>query len=486
MSLRVALFALGMLLSAAGSAQWSVVYLHPTGMTYSVAYGNYGNAQVGIADNGNTSRAARWLGTPDTYVSLHPILASQSIALATNGQRQGGFATISGDDHASIWEGSAASWIDLHPSEFRRSRILSMQGEQAVGYGRRPDSTYRAILWNGTSPVFTNLHTSGDVHSQALSTDGDRQVGYVNDSELRYRAYIWNDTAQSRVSLHPYPWGHSVATDIDGSSQGGYVWADTGFGQEHACVWHDTPASFVDLHPNTAIWSRVNSVFGQYQVGTASIGTVKHAALWTGTKASFVDLHAMVQNDFSETTAESVHVNNGNVYVVGQGIRNGASNQAIMWVFSGPADVSPTSFSVVNGSLSGGTAADLVNSDDQRVAIDKTVGSSASPEVQVIVDGISPFFLTGGITIQVESHATQPGANQTIEAYNFAAQTWVSFETAAVPTADNVRVVNIMQSPGSFIQPDTGKVRVRLSYAQTTRSIRGWGARIDQVKWTIN
>jgi hypothetical protein len=188
-----------------GNTAASAVDLHPTtGYAQSAALGVGGGFQVGEAvATGANYHAVMWNGTK-AVVDLHPAHFTRSAALGVAGGKQVGYAngpTTGGNDHALLWSGSAASVVDLHPaSGFSATHAYDVDGGQQVGSGT-VGGTFQALLWNGSNAAI-NLHPdSSFVRSAALSVDDGRQVGYGFRADFMPRALLWDDTAASVVDL---------------------------------------------------------------------------------------------------------------------------------------------------------------------------------------------------------------------------------------------------------------------------------------------
>jgi outer membrane protein assembly factor BamB len=172
--------------------------------------------------------------------------------------------------------------------------------------------------------------------------------------------------------------------------------------------------------------------------------------------------------------------------ILGQDVNNEYSYVYAFNVGSEPLAVAPSAMTIVNGSVSSGGVGQLAASDDLYLALDRVFGSSATPEIQTVIEGVASRQANAALTIKVEAHATHLGASQRIEAYNFAAGAWDTLDTVNLPQSDLVRTATISTEPNRYLEPGTRKLRVRLSYTQSSRSLRTWGVRIDQVQWTVD
>lgn len=93
---------LGVMAPAAG-AQWTVVYLHPTGSLGSHARAGDAGTQVGENIVGPAWHASLWSGTAASWVDLHPATGPDtSECWGAGGGQQVGRARIAGIWRASL------------------------------------------------------------------------------------------------------------------------------------------------------------------------------------------------------------------------------------------------------------------------------------------------------------------------------------------------------------------------------------------------
>jgi glucose/arabinose dehydrogenase len=153
---------------------------------------------------------------------------------------------------------------------------------------------------------------------------------------------------------------------------------------------------------------------------------------------------------------------------------------------AGPIAVSPDVVQVIEGRLVSGGPSQLAASDDQYVVAQRWKSPASGPHVQLIIEGTSARLTSSQITLQVEARVNIVGIIQTIEAYNFAANSWTLLDSISAPTTDTLRSLTITSSPSNYIQPGTGKVRIRLGFGETSPFLPRWSSYTDFVRWTIN
>lgn len=162
-------------------------------------------------------------------------------------------------------------------------------------------------------------------------------------------------------------------------------------------------------------------------------------------------------------------------------------NNAIVFALSNNT-VRPTSFSMLHGTLSGGTLTDLLYSEDSRMGLNPDYTLSRSmPPVQVQVDATSFSATASSMTLTVECRASNLGVLQTIEMFNFSSGLYETVDSRGSTTTDSVIQLSVTGNPTRFIDPTTRAMRARVSF-RTGLIVNGprWTASIDQVAWTVN
>lgn len=182
------------------------------------ALGVGGGQQVGYVMK-SAWNAALWKGTSKSLVVLHPTGATYSQAYGTDGVRQAGTATYEirvrveaakGNNtalftYATVWSGTAASAVNIHPYPvnssvvFKHSYAASVSGPVVVGYAA--DDTklgtpayYHAIAWDATYQA-TDLNAflpAGFIGAQAFSVDSRGCIaGYIAATDGTRHAALW-------------------------------------------------------------------------------------------------------------------------------------------------------------------------------------------------------------------------------------------------------------------------------------------------------
>jgi hypothetical protein len=149
----------------------------------------------------------------------------------------------------------------------------------------------------------------------------------------------------------------------------------------------------------------------------------------------------------------------------------------------------PTGFSVGFGALQSGDAEDLHESDDNYVRIQQRAAVAPTlPVVRLDAFGSSSLFVASEVTYTLEAAATALPANvpQTIQLYDFDANTFETIDSRMATTSDSVVDVTIADDPSRFIVAGSGSVWARLNWFDPGDVLfAAWGVRIDQAVWAF-
>lgn len=329
-NLRVALFAVLPLLSAASQASWTVQRFFVEGATTSrVRHGN-GTIQIGTALIGGVRQGGYWSGTSNSWVSILPAGASSAFTYHVFEDKIFGSAFLEGQNRAGYWSTITNSWTSLHPAGSTGSEVRVADGNQYGGFLSTPGIGLRPTVWNVATGTTVNLLPSGYREGNLYDLENGRQVGSVGQSTSGpIGAALWSGTAESLVVLTPTGFGSSRAYGISGDQQVGHV---TMGGQVlRAALWRGTKESFVNLHPFGAANSEARAVLNGIQVGNATFGNTVKAALWTGTSDSWVDLHATLSG-YSSSRADEIWSDGLNYYIGGTGFNTVTNREeGLLW-----------------------------------------------------------------------------------------------------------------------------------------------------------
>ncbi|MGI8923000.1 MAG: PQQ-dependent sugar dehydrogenase [Fimbriimonadales bacterium] len=148
--------------------------------------------------------------------------------------------------------------------------------------------------------------------------------------------------------------------------------------------------------------------------------------------------------------------------------------------------ITPNNFSMFRGSVVSGGLADLAVSDDSRLVMRPgSVFSTSEAQIQVILDGSSPFPNPSHLRFQVESHASSGNVVQTISLFNDDTQRYELLGTVELTSQDTVATVEVPSNAGRFVGSN-GAIRARVNFKTTgTVFVFPWLARVDLTAWTI-
>ena len=109
--------------------------------------------------------------------------------------------------------------------------------------------------------------------------------------------------------------------------------------------------------------------------------------------------------------------------------------------------------------------------------------NSAEAPVWLIFDG-QVANAPSSLSLTVVSQAGTPGLTRTIEAFNFATQTYdVLDENSELFDADNRATLDLSSAIGSYVSTN-GEVRARIGWRQTGFTLNfPWEVRLDQLVW---
>ena len=267
------------------AAKWSggasdYVDLNPGSSYRSEAFGSDGIHQVGYAlDSQFISRAALWSGSAGSYVDLSG--GTETVAYGVWGDSQVGMTGI--DDvsqyrvgHALLWHGSADSVVDLNPVGSDQSVAYGVFGDYQVG-----EAAGQPVLWHGSADSAVNLASPG-AGGIAHGIFRDQEVGWVGQSGPNVtgpRAALWNGATGGFQDLTPKGYTTSQAFATNGTEQVGVL------GQSHAAVWYGNADQFVELSTlatgmELTYAYAIDSAGDVFGSGVAGTNGMHHALEW--------------------------------------------------------------------------------------------------------------------------------------------------------------------------------------------------------------
>ena len=331
---------ISMLAATPGLAEppaWLLVNLHPIDAESSQAFGVSGAAVVGYFSNYARPLQAAYWGAD--YVAKTLPGGSGTWPTGINGTTIVGYLR-GADAHALMWPAPDQARVELEPAGASASYALATDGAAQVG---SVDS--HAAIWHGTAASVADVHPPDAWASALRAIDASGEAGdIILGTHGPPHAALWHGTAESVVDLHPAGAYASQAQAISNGRQGGYVQFERD-GPSHAALWSGSAESFFDLNSpgGPTISGAIYGMDGNVQVGQAGfVDGTGGATVWFGTPDSAFYLGSLLPDDYSETWAYAVDVDEfGTIRVVGSAynenyyLPNGTyypRNEAMMWV----------------------------------------------------------------------------------------------------------------------------------------------------------
>ena len=330
---------------ARAAQTWTVSNLHPDGASESYAVAVSPAYQAGrVLELAGGLRPAVWHGTAASYT---PIMGPYGGVSGIDSEDKVGAC---GGRYAALWRGPSHALVDLHPSWADVSAALATFGGMQAGYvvvgpGQPQYAGYHAAIWHGSADTFVDLSPVGAEFASIGAVDATGQAGAFRLTNMpTSHAALWHGTAESVVDLHPAGAYASQAQAISNGRQGGYVQFERD-GPSHAALWSGSAESFFDLNSpgGPTISGAIYGMDGNVQVGQAGfVDGTGGATVWFGTPDSAFYLGSLLPDDYSETWAYAVDVDEfGTIRVVGSAynenyyLPNGTHYpryEAMMWV----------------------------------------------------------------------------------------------------------------------------------------------------------
>ncbi len=156
----------------------------------------------------------------------------------------------------------------------------------------------------------------------------------------------------------------------------------------------------------------------------------------------------------------------------------------------------PESAVVKRGRTISGDVGSLSDNDSQRLLV-KPEGEfdPSQPAIQVVVEATVPEGSVQSLRLLVDGGASAD-VEQTIELYDFVAQTYLVVDVRPATVPDLLVVADAGGEPANFVEAGTGKVRARIGYRETVlheakafitgNPVNGAWARLDYLSWRID
>ena len=162
-------------------------------------------------------------------------------------------------------------------------------------------------------------------------------------------------------------------------------------------------------------------------------------------------------------------------------------NEVILMAGEETERVLPSAFTFF-GTLVGGSLADLLLSDDQRVVIqNKPAFAPTLPAVSITVEGRATGDTATEILFHYEGHSDAvPAVPREIALFNYRTNRLDTLDTGTSSTTDAVREVLVTTNASDYVETGTGDLRARVGLIDHgTVFFPSWGQRVDHVRWEI-
>ncbi|MEM7456485.1 MAG: hypothetical protein AAF456_19220 [Planctomycetota bacterium] len=147
--------------------------------------------------------------------------------------------------------------------------------------------------------------------------------------------------------------------------------------------------------------------------------------------------------------------------------------------------LTPDSIQVTKGILRNGDAADVEDSDNNKLAAGRS-NQQVFAVVEVEAKSICPVSMPTSFSFSVEASVfARTAISREIELFDYNNQQWELVETGAASRfGDTVTTVTPGGDLSRFVEPGTGCVEARIRYESSVNRTR-FTANIDQIKWTV-
>ncbi len=152
-----------------------------------------------------------------------------------------------------------------------------------------------------------------------------------------------------------------------------------------------------------------------------------------------------------------------------------------------PAPLTPLEFSMFRGLVTGGGLSDLFASDNAYLTLRPgfVLNVNEAP-IQIIVKGQAGSTTAQQFGLLLERRSSVTNISENVQFFDFSTNQWVSMNTSAMPTADNILHVSTTTNPSRFIHPTTREIRAKLEYRATGVVLTyPWFIFLDRVNWII-
>lgn len=146
-------------------------------------------------------------------------------------------------------------------------------------------------------------------------------------------------------------------------------------------------------------------------------------------------------------------------------------------------------YTVTHGVVGEGLTSATYYDDDESLELLSGLSPLYDRVAQIVMDttGFKMFGANGSFVFSIKSRSKDPGFGQQVEMYNYRTGQFESIDQAGIGTLDGWRTVSVANDAARFMDPDTLKMRVRLSYfAIRPQPTLKFATYVNVVKWVVN
>ncbi|MEM7455950.1 MAG: hypothetical protein AAF456_16485 [Planctomycetota bacterium] len=201
----------------------------------------------------------------------------------------------------------------------------------------------------------------------------------------------------------------------------------------------------------------------------------------------------MLVENSAASTGMFAGLNNGDPVDIGGGkfapinYAGGDGNDIVLEVFlpSGPITVTPSAFTVVNGTYRSGDLPELAASDNADLSANRN-SLDIQSRITIEVTGMSPTLSPSSLEFTLEASVfARSNVIQNLELFNYLTQQWELVDSRnAARFGDSVVVANSGGSLSRFVDQGTMEVKTRVRYVSPAQR-QQFTANVDQMIWVI-
>lgn len=175
----------------------------------------------------------------------------------------------------------------------------------------------------------------------------------------------------------------------------------------------------------------------------------------------------------------------GVVYAGGLVTRNRIEHLAIAKILE-PEVLAPTDFAITRGLLVGGGLEQLLRSDDSRMSIlALPYNEVAVASAEVVVSSVAQARTGSELIVRLEAAASASPVRQRLELFNYTLGAWVQIAEIDAATSDRYLEVAVTADVEEYIDPNSGRMDLRVGFHNRGVSEAAWVATLDFVQFVL-